>query len=127
MTSKLRMGDFIIVIVIVFLAISSMTTFMQKKTDITKAIIIEDGEILYTIDLNQVKEHYEISIEGQYSQLIAVENGKIRFEKSNCPDKVCVRTGWISKPGQAAVCLPAGVIIKITGENKFEDIDIILK
>ena len=127
MTSKIRPGDFIIIIVIVFLAISSMTIFMQKKSDITKAIIIEEGQVLYTINLNEVKEPYEIKIEGKYNELIAVENGRIRFMEADCPDKVCVRTGWISKPGQAAVCLPAGVIIKITGENKFENIDIILK
>lgn len=123
---KLKPGDFIILIIIISLALSSMVAFTQKDSDVLRAIISKNGEILYNINLNEVKKRIEIRNEGKYNQLIVVENGRIRFEESDCPDKVCVRTGWISKPGQSAVCLPAGVIIKVVGEDN-DDIDIMMK
>ena len=123
---KPKPGDFIILIIIIFLALSSMAVFTQKSSDVIRAVISKNGEILYNISLNEVKKRIEIRSEDIYNQLIIVENGRIRFEESDCPDKVCVRTGWIFKPGQSAVCLPSGTIIKIVGEDN-DDIDIILK
>ena len=33
--------------------------------------------------------------------------GNLRFSPRDCPDQICVHTGKLTKPGQAAVCLPA--------------------
>ena len=44
---------------------------------------------------------------------LAVEEGRIRFLSSGCPDKVCVRSGWLSRTGQTAACLPAGVVVRV--------------
>ena len=43
------------------------------------------------------------------------------MEDADCPDKVCVKTGKIKKPGQTIVCLPHRTVIEITGDNA--DID----
>jgi len=42
-----------------------------------------------------------------------VKDGAIAFVASDCPDKICVKTGFISHPGQMAACLPNHVVIKI--------------
>lgn len=80
-----------------------------------EAKITKDGEILYTVDLNRVETPYEIPIDGEYPLTILVEKGAIEFERATCPDQVCVHTGKLSKEGQNAVCLPAGVSISISG------------
>lgn len=49
------------------------------------------------------------------SVTLQVEDGRIRFVESGCPDKVCVHTGWLSRGGQTAACLPAGVILRVEG------------
>lgn len=49
--------------------------------------------------------------------VIAVENGRARFVSSDCPDHVCVNSGWLSQAGQSAACLPAGVVLRITGDG----------
>ena len=36
-------------------------------------------------------------------------------ETANCPDRVCVRSGYITKAGQSIVCVPNRLIISITG------------
>ncbi|MDI6638910.1 MAG: NusG domain II-containing protein, partial [Bacillota bacterium] len=43
------------------------------------------------------------------------EDGRARVRASDCPDKVCVKTGWIEHPGEVIVCLPNRVVVKIQG------------
>lgn len=47
--------------------------------------------------------------------VIEISDGGARFLSSDCPDGLCIGMGRICAPGQTAVCLPAGVLIKITG------------
>jgi len=42
-----------------------------------------------------------------------VKNGAIAFIASDCPDRICVKTGFISRPGQMAACLPNRAALKV--------------
>ena len=44
-----------------------------------------------------------------------VRDGQIAFVKSDCPDQVCVRTGFLSRSGQMAACLPNKMLLYIQG------------
>jgi hypothetical protein len=69
-----------------------------------------------------VKEGDEI-----YS-ILTVKDKRISFSYSECPDKVCINTGWIAYPGQSAVCLPNRVMVKIVNPDDLKnDIDVILR
>lgn len=46
---------------------------------------------------------------------VEITGGMARIGSSPCPAKTCVGTGWISRPGQAAVCMPEGVSIEVRG------------
>lgn len=54
-----------------------------------------------------------------------IQDGKIRFLSSDCPDQVCVRTGFISLAGQTAVCLPHRLVIRIISDSP-SDLDVII-
>jgi len=86
------------------------------NTDLV-AVIKHNDNIVRTINLSKVQEPERIEIIGEYSETVLVEKGRIRFEEADCPDLVCVKTGWLTKPGDTAVCLPNRVIIKIEGQN----------
>lgn len=81
------------------------------------AVIKHGDKIERTIDLDEIKETERICLSGYYRNVILVEKGRIRFEESDCPDRLCVKTGWIERVGDAAVCLPNRVMIKIEGKN----------
>lgn len=49
---------------------------------------------------------------------LEVKNGAACFKASDCPDKVCVHTGYISHPGQSAVCLPNRLTLRIVGKGE---------
>lgn len=128
MFTKPKTGDIIIISVILFMAVANLVFFMGQSTGASTAQIIKNGKIIKEIKLSEVTSRIEIRENDQYNILIAAENGKIHFEESNCPDQVCVKTGWISRPGQSAACVPAGIIVKIVGDvGENSDTDIILK
>jgi len=122
---KLRYGDYIVFLVIILVAASFAAAFYQSDTDEKTAIILQNNTVIERVELNRVNEPYLINYYGEYPGTIEVNKGKIRFLSAECPDKVCVNTGWIDRPGQIAVCLPAGVIIKIEGVQT--DLDIIVR
>lgn len=50
---------------------------------------------------------------GGYVVHLQVRDGAIAFLDSQCPDHVCEDFGWLSRPGQWACCVPAGVFVTI--------------
>jgi hypothetical protein len=46
-----------------------------------------------------------------------VLRGAIAFVQSDCPDKVCVHSGFLNMPGQTAACLPNKVLLYIYGND----------
>jgi hypothetical protein len=123
------MGDFVVFLTILILAAVSFFLVSAKPSGgKLTAVVTQNGSELYRIGLEEVTGRIELEIGGTYQELLVAENGRIRFEKADCPDQICVNTGWISRPGQVAVCVPAGVIVKITGDGgKEEEVDIFLK
>jgi hypothetical protein len=108
----------IILPVILLLAAAGLVGFRwyQSKPQSLVGVITQNNKIIDTIDLNQVAKSREIKIGGKYHDIIVVEKGRIRFQKADCPDKICVNTGWLKKPGDTAVCLPNRVVVKIESE-----------
>jgi len=77
------------------------------------AVITQNKQLIERIDLDAVTQPREIKISGNYAEIIKVESGRIRFAAADCPDKICVNTGWLDEPGETAVCLPNRVIVTI--------------
>jgi hypothetical protein len=49
--------------------------------------------------------------------VVVIEDGTVRVVSSPCPEKICIKTGRISKPGQWIACLPNRVFISIRGKR----------
>ena len=71
-----------------------------------------NGEIDAEIALDSLEEQ-RYTPEALPGVEIAVKNGEAGFVRSDCPDKVCVHAGFLSAPGQSAVCLPNRVVLRI--------------
>ena len=52
---------------------------------------------------------------------VEIRDEQVRVQSSTCPDHVCVHTGWLSRGGQAAVCVPAGISLRVVGGNDAVD------
>lgn len=77
------------------------------------AIIKKGNEVISTINLSELKNRQTVKISGQYEETIIADNKGICFSEADCPDRECVKSGWITKPGQMLVCLPNRTLIKL--------------
>ncbi|HNX93125.1 MAG TPA: NusG domain II-containing protein [Syntrophomonas sp.] len=98
----------------VLLAAAGIRYYQHDQVGDNKiAVITRDGKLIERIDLNRVKEPRQIILSGKYHEIIEVEKGRIRFKQADCPDKICVNTGWLEEPGDVAVCMPNRAVVKI--------------
>ena len=83
------------------------------------AQIIQDGQVIQTIDLQNVKEPYEFEITAKNGghNTIRVENGKIGIIHASCPDKICVKQGFITNGTLPIVCLPNKLSVVVVDGN----------
>lgn len=69
---------------------------------------------------------YSLSVNATYSlnggtNILHIEDGKAWLSDANCPDKLCVRQGKISKEGETITCLPNKLTVTVYGvENSVE-------
>ena len=67
------------------------------QTDHPVATITLDGEVLDEIDLTEVQSAYSFTVTGKdgLTNTVLVEPGRIRVERADCPDQICVHQGYI--------------------------------
>ncbi len=83
--------------------------------------ILADGRQVAELDLPQ--GHRSLSVDGyQGKSFLEIEGGRVRMVDSACPDKLCVRTGWISRPGESIVCLPNRVVVEVVSGEGSPDV-----
>lgn len=77
-----------------------------------------------TVKTVSLEEDRIFSLAGHPEIQFIVSNGRIAFHKSDCPDQICVRNGFLHLAGQSSVCLPNRVILTIvspaTGEDEID-------
>lgn len=101
----------ILIIMAVFSAAAAaliILSFFRKSGK--NAVISVRNETKMTLELKDKAETEGFELEGA---VIEVQKGRIRVKSSDCLDKVCVHTGFISKKGEKIVCLPKKLIIEI--------------
>jgi len=77
------------------------------------AEIIRHGQVIRKIDLNKIETPEYITLEDGIKMTILAEKGRIRVLHADCPNKICVKSGWLTEPGDAAVCIPSDTIVII--------------
>lgn len=128
----LKWGDFLLYALIAGLSVLLFLWPYGVKTDSVQAVLTHKGEIILVIPAEQLQKSGSIAVDAEgYHYLVVYQECKIRFAEADCPDLVCVKTGWISRPGQMAACVPGQLILKIEGSEALpsspDDVDVILR
>lgn len=53
--------------------------------------------------------------------LIEIQPGRARVARDPSPRQLCVKQGWLSRAGEAALCLPNQVSVEILGKQRTYD------
>lgn len=77
------------------------------------AEIYQDGRLLYSILLNNISESRTFVIENPEGGIneIEIRQGGIGIISANCPDRLCVRQGFITDAKLPVTCLPNRLVI----------------
>ena len=91
-----------------------------KKDIILIAAFVIIAVIAFVVINHFVKKDgafVQIKVDGHQggSNIVTIENGGVTMTDADCPDKLCVKTGRISKTGETIVCLPHRVVVEIIG------------
>lgn len=123
-----KKSDIFLIIAILFIFVLLYVILKTINVEPARyAEIYYKTELVKRIDLTEGKD-YTFTVEQNPDVVFHVyANGTICFEQSDCPDKVCVKKGILSRTGDTAVCLPNSLILKIVSEDGGkDDADIII-
>jgi hypothetical protein len=116
-------GDVILVLAVVALSalliahgVASAGTGARREIRVTAS-----GREVLRLPLD--KDADELTVTGYAGEsYLEIREGRVHMVDSACPDKLCVKTGWISSPGESIVCLPNRVVIEITSGDGGPDV-----
>lgn len=127
--SKIRVNDILLGagLLLGALCLWCVIYFVGRKTDknTLTVVITVDGQEYYTGRLIESgleeknagstvgNKKREIDVDGHNKVVIA--GGEVWMESADCPDKLCVGQGRISRSGQTIICLPNKVMVTIKG------------
>ncbi|OAA29721.1 hypothetical protein AT15_01385 [Kosmotoga arenicorallina S304] len=110
------------VIIIALLIVTILFISIRAPYRSTEAEVYVSGKAYMKIDLSKDATY---NIENHMT--VEVLAGKIRAKESDCPEKLCVKQGWISSPGVPIVCLPNKIVIEIISTTSGETMDAITR
>jgi hypothetical protein len=74
---------------------------------------------VFSLSRNQI-----VTVQGRAGEsVLEIRDGRVRFSHSPCREKICIRSGWLSKGGDFAACLPNGVSAYIPGADAYDAIN----
>ena len=106
---KFCLGDFIILLFVLLLAVSLFFLFRPEGTATTATISV-DGQTVHQIHLPSFET---ISLEN--GVVIRFDGRNACIESSDCPDRTCIKNGWLSQAGQSSICLPNRTVLQLDG------------
>ena len=107
-----------ILVLIAVVSFVCVRFFVEGKGKYVKVYV--NNKLTKTFDLNKDREYF-IETKVGYNLLI-IKNNKVRILDADCPNKICVDKGYISKNDESIICLPHYVVVTVeSNEEKAVD------
>lgn len=120
-------GDKVLIFVVVILTLLSLGFIKRQAfSNENKFISIQvNGKEIKKIIFDKKIVDKEIPIKSEYGfNLVEIGDERVRVIEADCPDKIDVKQGYISKIGETIICLPNRLVVEIKGVEKGDSIDI---
>ncbi len=116
---RLRIGDILLMIFLVLLGVLLLILPLFAPIGVTAQIVFAETGEVKTIMLD-TDGSYEITSRGIHLT-VQTEKGSVFVSRSDCRDSICRNTPKIFRAGQSIVCAPAGIVVRIQGEEAVVD------
>lgn len=109
----MKKNERIIIVVILLIAlVFIILNRINAKDKVMVSVKDASGKTLLTFNINE--DNY-YTLQGDYGTFnIEVKDGRCRAIDVECPNQICVHTGWISIDNPVPIiCLPNNLIVSI--------------
>lgn len=80
-------------------------------------VLIEvDGRTVYKLSLGESEKVTLDGIRGKFT--VESREGRVAMINADCPNHICMRTGWRSRSGEMIVCVPNKVVVRILPKDR---------
>ena len=120
---KVGISDFILIGLIIALAVFFFFFNKSGSENNLYVSVSLDGEEIYSQNLYEIDTPFEYKIDGDIDMILLLEKDGVTVTHSDCPDKLCVNMGKLTKSGECAVCLPARVSVRLYSYDQNSELD----
>lgn len=123
-----RPGDFAVCALVLLLAAAVAAPFLFVPQGALYLEVRQDQQLVRRVRLaDGMQETFTVEGRAGGHNTIEIDGRRVRIREADCHDQVCVRTGWLTRAGQSAVCLPNRLVVKLTGQKASGDVDAIVR
>lgn len=115
----LKVDDLALMALILLLAVLLLLLPLFRDSANEAELVLAETGAVTRVSLRR-DATYPITARG-ISLTVTVADGRISVTSSDCRDGICRNTPPISRAGQTIVCAPAGVIVRVIGEEVVVD------
>lgn len=108
--SRARKNDLLLILGALLLAAALLFVLRLTRRAGAEAVVTADGAELCRLPLAEDSDTVL-----PCGNTVTVRGGAVCVSDADCPDRICVRTGWISADGETIVCLPHRLVVTVTG------------
>jgi Uncharacterized protein conserved in bacteria len=93
--------------------------FWHRGGTADRVVIRSGGKVFAEVTLSGQQS---ITVPGPLGEsVVEIDQRRARVARDPSPRQYCVQQGWISRAGEAAICLPNQVSIELAGAEKAYD------
>lgn len=114
------LNRYITVAVLFLLLISLAAMYLLQNRPAVDNLTVEiykNNQLYRQIPLSEAtSEEIRVADSDGHYNVVEIAGGRVRVREADCPNQICVKSGWLSKPGQIAFCAPNKVKVVIKGK-----------
>ena len=119
-------GDLVLVVVLLLIGVGAFVynqVVLPKRAPGNKVLIEIEGKVVRELDMARDAAPIRFETEHGYN-IVEIRDGQVRVSDADCPDQICVHTGWRRHVGQVIVCMPHYFVVRIMGdEGALDELD----
>lgn len=93
--------------------------FWHGSGEADRVVVRSGGKVFAELTLSGQQT---VTVPGPLGEtLVEVDQHRARVARDPSPRQYCVQQGWLSRPGEVAICLPNQVSIELAGREKLYD------
>lgn len=114
MKHKTLKNDILLIAALLVLAGAVFGLLRLTRARGGEAVVTVDGQTVAVLPL-AADAALTVGEDRGFRNTVEVAGGRVRVTDADCPDRLCVRQGWISYDGESIVCLPHKLVVAVRG------------